>query len=189
LTWMLNISSNKSYPKPVKGFYLNNFAIKRQVMLKTKPYSGIPLYRAAIVEWIRQLKSRGYGIIQAPNATGYHAPPGNFSDWWYRMFIFGADEIVKGDFYFYPDGSVVEKFSPFRRLGKLFFFYGFKLYRISTRSYLILKKKPSDIFYWILSLPLVFIFLATMMMGSILAIFNRDYLFKKISAKENEHIV
>ncbi len=189
LIWMLNITSNFSCPKAYRNFYLNNFAIKRNAMLSVPFIAGLPLYRCIISEWIAQLKLHGYSIMQAPNASGFHAPPGNFWDFWYRMLIFGADEVAKGDFYFLPDGTVVDKFSPIRRIYKLGFFTTFKVYRIATRTYKLLIQDWSNIFYILLSIPFVVMSFMLNFSGSIIALFDRDYLFKKISLREEGHVV
>jgi glycosyltransferase involved in cell wall biosynthesis len=189
LTWMLNVNTDFFYPKPHRNFYLNNFAIKRIVMLAVPFVSGLPLYRSIIGEWIKQLRLHGYAIMRAPHALGFHAPPGNPWDYWYRMLIFGADEVAKGDFYFLPDGQVVEKFSPLRRLYGLVYFMALKLYRISTRLYFLLKQDLTNVFYIVFSLPIVVATLLFNLAGAIIAFFNREYLFKKISAREEEHVV
>ncbi len=189
LIWMSNITSNNAYPRFARNFYLNNFAIKKDVMLSVPFFTKLPLYRSSIAEWIRLLKCRGYSIVQAPHAKGYHAPPGNFWDWWYRMLIFGADEIVKADFYFSPDGTVVEKYSLARRFFNLGFFVAFKVYKFFLRSYYIVRERWTSIGRLVLSLPIVLVSSFVIFVGALITLCNRDYLFTKITAREHEHVV
>jgi glycosyltransferase involved in cell wall biosynthesis len=189
LAWMLNTDSGLEFPKPAKNFYLNNFSIRRSVMLATPFFEGLPLYRSSLSEWIKQLKYHGYSIMRAPKALGYHAPPGSLVDWWYRMLILGADTVAKADFHFTPDGTVSEKFSPLGRVRNLFLLVFFRLGKMFMRICLILRRRFAQLGYIILALPVAILSVLVMTLGGIVALFDRDLIFKNISRREGEHVV
>ena len=103
--------------------------------------------------------------------------------------VAGGDLVAKGDLYFQPDGTVIDRFSPIRRFYRIWLFLGFKLYHMLKRMRVLLLEDLSDIFYIALSLPIVLVCLTVIMLGSFIALFDRDYLFNKITARENAHVV
>ena len=189
LIWMMNIVSSKFFPVPTNHFHLNNFAIKRSVMLSVPFFLGLPVYRANTVEWKKQLFYRGYSAIRVPNARGYHLPPGNIADWWYRMLVYGADAVVKADFYFEYNHSVIEKFSPIRRLLRIPLFIGFKIVTFFKRLLVMAQEKPMLLLKIIASLPIVLASLVVSIIGMSIALVRRDYIFNLATQRENEHVV
>jgi glycosyltransferase involved in cell wall biosynthesis len=189
LVWMMNMVSGSKHPVFVQHFHLNNFAIKRQVFLQTPNYLGLPIYRAHTVEMKKWLFDRGYSAVRVPNARGYHLPPGNFMDWWYRMLVHGADAVVKADFDFHYDGTVTEKFRPLKRLIRIPLFVGFKLLVLCKRAYVMIREDWKSVFKMLISIPIFTVCLFVMFLGLITSLVNRDYLFKKASAREGVHVV
>jgi glycosyltransferase involved in cell wall biosynthesis len=189
LVWMMNMQYRKNHPIPTNHFHLNNFGIKRSVMLTTPFFLGLPVYRANTVEWKKQLFYKGYGAMRVPNARGYHLPPGNIADWWYRMLVFGADAVVKADFYFGYNATVIEKFSPLRRLSRIPLFIGFKIYTLIKRAFVMVREKPHSIVTVVASIPVVMASLIVSIIGMCVALVRRDYIFTIATQRENEHIV
>ena len=188
-TWMMDLFFKQKYPRPVKDFHLNSLAIKRDVMLSVPFLNGFPVYRANIVEWKKQLMFRGYSIMRVPFSEGRHAPPGNFIDWWYRMLISGADAIVKADLYFYPDGSVVEKFSPFRRLVRVPLLLLHRILKMIAQAVIIFIEYPSKFIKILLAIPVALVFILVQTFGAIIALFNKEFLFNKITSREHKQVV
>ena len=189
LSWMMNIVCKSSYPKHVSHFHLNNFAIKRLVFIKVPIFLKLPIYRAHTVEVKKWLLNHGYGVVRVPHARGYHLAPGNLADWWYRMLVFGADAIVKADFIFNFNGNVSEKFSPIKRVIRVPLFIAFKVYVMMSRTTVILQEDWKNIFKLIIAVPLAIFFVMVMTLGCLIAVVNRDYLFKKATARELVHVV
>jgi len=189
LGWMMDAQRARPHIYQTNHMYLNNFAIKREVMLRAPVFLNLPIYRATTVETLRQLKYMGYCVMRVPNARGFHLPPGNIGDLWWRALIYGADAVVKADFYFLYGGKVVEKFSPLRRLWRLPLFLFFKLYALVTRTIVVVCENPQRIFKVIVAIPITLLFILVNMVGCVVALFNRDYLYKKITAREDKHVV
>lgn len=189
LIWMMNAEKKCSHIRTANHFDLNNFGIKREIMANAPIFLGLPIYRASTVETRKQLYSLGYSAMRAPNARGYHLPPGNFVDFWYRLLVYGADAVVKADFYFLHGGKVVEKFSPIRRLYRIPLFFLFKIYHMFKRSIVLISENPKRVIKIIPAFLLALIFLILPTMGSIIALFNRDFLFKKVTSRETAHVV
>lgn len=189
LVWMMNIVSGSKHPVFVQHFHLNNFAIKRDVFLSTPQYINLPIYRAHTVEMKKWLFDRGYAAVRVPHARGYHLPPGNLADWWWRMLVSGADAVVKADFDFNYDGTVTETFRPVKRILRVPLFVGFKFWVMFKRAYVMLCEDWKNIFMMIISIPLVLLFMLVQFLGLIVAVFYRDYLFKGAAARELIHVV
>jgi glycosyltransferase involved in cell wall biosynthesis len=189
LGWMMDAQMARSHIYQTNHLYLNNFAIKRDVILRAPIFIGLPIYRASTVETLRQLKYLGYSVMRAPNARGFHLPPGNIGDLWWRALIYGADAVAKADFYFLYGGKVVEKFSPLRRLWRIPLFLCFKLYALVQRIIVVVRQEPRRIFKVIIAIPLTLLFIAVNMLGCLVALFNRNYLYNKITAREDNHVV
>ncbi len=189
LSWMINANLVANHPTPIVQFHLNNFAIRKQAALTTPLFVGSPIYRANNTEWKKQLQYLGYSAVRVPGILAHHAPPGNFGDWWYRMLISGADAVAKADFYYLYGGEVVERFSPLRRIMRVPAFVLFKLYKMITRISALSRENKKNISYIIIALLPALFFLVIQTLGAVITVFNRNYLFEKITTRENSHVV
>lgn len=189
LAWMINADLITNHPTPITQFHLNNFAIKRSAALAAHVYKDMPIYRANNVEWKKQLRLLGYSAMRVPGILAHHAPPGNFWDWWWRMLVCGADAVTKADFTYTYDGSVIKKFSPIRRIARIPLFFGFKILKMITRARALLLEDFKNLPLVIPGILCGLFFLLIETMGAVIAIFNRDYIFKKITAREQGHVV
>lgn len=189
LIWMMSTEVVAKYPHLIRHFDLNNFAIKRSIMLKASIFSGLPLYRAHTVEMKKQLYSKGYSAVRVPGARGYHLPPGTLSDWWYRLLVYGADAVAKADFYFEYGGTVRVRYSLIRRLFRIPLFFGWKCVVMFTRIYVLVREDWRRIGKLFFAMPIVFASLCVMLVGACISLVDRKYIFNRISAREHEHVV
>jgi len=189
LAWMINAIKITPHPTPTTQFHLNNFAAKRSAILATPFFKELPIYRANNVEWKKQMQFLGYSAMRVPGNLSHHAPPGNFTDFWLRMLIMGADAVAKTDFTFGYGGTMQEKFSPLRRVARIPVFIGFKLYTMIKRTHALISENPKNTGYIIGAWPVAWVFIGIMTIGMIVTLFNRDYIFKKITAREQSHVV
>ena len=186
---MMNAETKYPHPRMITHFDLNNFAIKREVMLKAPTFTGLPLYRAHTVEMRKQLYTNGYSAIRVAGATGFHLPPSGFTNTFYRMLIYGSDAVAKADFYFLYGAKVVTKFSPLRRIVRIPVFMTWKTFVLLRRLCVLGYEKPSRIPILILAVPLALLFLSVVKLGCLIALFNRTYIFNKITKYESSHVV
>jgi glycosyltransferase involved in cell wall biosynthesis len=189
LAWMINADLVSSHPTPITQFHLNNFAIKRSVALQVPLYNNMPIYRANNVEWKKQLRLLGYSAIRVPGILAHHAPPGNFWDWWWRMLVSGSDAVAKADFIYHYGGQVTEKISYGKRCLRIPMFFVFKIMKMITRLRALVTEDWKQLRYIIPAIPVALFFILVMELGALITLFNRDYVFKKITAREQSHVV
>ena len=92
IMWMFNIQKRISRPTPHSYFQLNNFAVRRSLLLDAPFDPDLPFYRGyRITRFKRDLLSRTRRTYRVPGAEGLHTPPPSLADWWYRMLIQGRD--------------------------------------------------------------------------------------------------
>jgi len=189
-TWMIQILSDE-IDKPVKTsfFPLNNFAIYRNDMLKEPLPHKLPLYRNKIPIWEKMLIKNGFKILRVPRTRGIHAPPGNLADWWYRMLIYGADFVSLSDFSINQNGEVIEKKNILRRFLRALFLFPWKIEQLIVNSYKLLKEDWQRARYFPGALFLGLFNSVVIEFGALIACLNRDLIFRKITAREEAHIV
>lgn len=186
LCWMLNIWPTSPKTSKTNVFALNNFAIKRKVMLEN-PFPILTLYRGKITFWRKRLIDKGYIFYRTPGAMGHHAPPSNLIDWWHRMIIYGADFVATADFTLNPDGTIKESRFLSKRGLHLLLWIGMKIKQLVLHSIRIVKQEPQNMRFFIMGIPLSFITIGVTLLGGIVTLFNRDYCYKKITALESSH--
>jgi glycosyltransferase involved in cell wall biosynthesis len=184
LMWMLPMWPEIGEPERTDNFSLNNFAILRELMLRVPFPTNYPLYRGKVTVWKNRLVKRGCIIYRAPEARGYHAPPGGLIDWWYRMLIFGRDKVAPVDFHFQGEAEPVEEKSMSRRFIRFRKMLKMRYRTALKRGRLLLREDPRKRKYLLTGVPLCCLSFAVIMLGGLIACFNRDYLFHKINARE-----
>jgi glycosyltransferase involved in cell wall biosynthesis len=189
LVWMMNAEKTMSHPIPIRHFDLNNFAIKKDVFLSAPMFTGLPLYRAHTVEMRKQLYAKGYSAVRVSGTRGYHLPPGSLADAWYRLLVYGSDAVAKTDFVFEYGGTVSKRFSLFRRIVRIPTFLTWKIYILLTRISVLVREDWKRIGSILLALPLAFLFLCIILVGSITGLFYPTLLFRIITEREADHVV
>lgn len=189
LIWMINAIKIAPHPTPTTQFHLNNFAARKKAVLGSHFFRGLPIYRANNVEWKKQMQFHGYSVMRVPGNLSHHAPPANFWDFWWRFMVMGSDAVAKTDFRFHYDATVTESFSPLQRLIRIPVFFAFKLYVMVKRTHALVTENWKNIGYIIAGWPVAILFLLVSTIGMVITLFNRDYVFKKITARESHHVV
>ncbi len=190
LTWMVQLLPNDmKCPTETSFFPLNNFAIRKRVMLETPVPYTLPLYRNKIPIWEKMLIQKGCRILKAPGTRGYHAPPGGFVDWLYRMLIYGSDFVALADFYVTDDGKVVEKNNFSKRFFNSLFLFVWKSEQILVNTIKLLREDIKNIIYLPGALFLSLINIFVMEVGALVACFNRNYFFNIVTKRELGHVV
>jgi len=90
---------------PVRNYYANNFAIRRQLLLDVPIPTGLPLYRHACSWHCVELRRRGEVIWGQPRSRAVHAPPEGFSHFFWRFLLFGRDRTVRARLGLVDDAS------------------------------------------------------------------------------------
>jgi len=189
-TWMIQVLSDKiTRSVPTTFFPLNNFAIEKSLMLKLPLPYDLPLYRNKIPIWERQLLNHGCQIVRAPGTRGYHAPPGTLGDWWYRMLIYGADFVAQADFSVNEKNEIVESKNVLGRLYKLIFLCPWKIEQLLLNSFKLIREDSGRLPYLPGGVIIGLANCAVVGLGALVACFDRDFIFKKINAREADHIV
>lgn len=189
-TWMIQILNNNiAQPVPMKFFPLNNFVIaKADMQAVPLPYQ-IHLYRNKIPLWEAMLQRKGYHIVRAPHARGHHAPPGTPGDWWYRMLVYGADFVAQADFLVTLEGKLVERRNLRRRLQRLLLLAPWKGEQLLLNSYKLLSEDFGRVRYLPGALMIGLVNCLVVTLGGIIACFKRDWVFYRITSREEAHIV
>jgi GT2 family glycosyltransferase len=120
LTWMFAVNRTGGAVAPADDdtpFRLNNFAIRREAMVKSYFDDQLPLYRNSIRFWRERLRIAGGLFYRIPRVMALHLPPRGWAEWWHKMLVFGADIVAAADYHQLADGTVVEDRSLLRRLG------------------------------------------------------------------------
>jgi glycosyltransferase involved in cell wall biosynthesis len=83
--------SNQTTLFPVKQYFLNHVAFRRDFLLQHPIPADLPLYRGNCVIHAHTLRSQGYIIWQQPQARATHAPPQGFTFFCWRFLLIGHD--------------------------------------------------------------------------------------------------
>lgn len=76
---------------PARGFYGNNAAFRRNVLLECPFPRGLPVYRGQNVIYSRYLRRAGLAIARVPASLSWHAPPAGVVAAIQRLFLTGRD--------------------------------------------------------------------------------------------------
>jgi glycosyltransferase involved in cell wall biosynthesis len=189
-TWMIQVLSDRiNVPVPTHFFPLNNFAIHRRLILTLPiPYT-LPLYRNKIPLWEAQLVQAGCQIVRAPGSRGHHAPPGTLGDWFWRMLIYGADFVAQADFSVTPKGSIREKQNMGGRLYQLCLLAPWKVEQLLLNTYKLLREDWRRLSFLPGALLIGLTNCCVIILGGLLALISRDFVFHRINAREAIHVV
>ncbi|HKC04367.1 MAG TPA: glycosyltransferase [Patescibacteria group bacterium] len=187
LAWMFIIRGPIRKTKEVYEVPMNNFAIKRNALLKVPLPKNLPFYRSGSI-WKNWLIENGLKIYTTPNVMGYHATPANLRDWWYRMLINGRDFVALGD-YTFKGMKLIEKKSVLKRFMNLVAWSGWKTLQVFVNVYKTVNKDKKTIQYLLLGVPFALLDVSIIILGSLITFINRDYLLKIVTAYEAEHVV
>ena len=86
---------------PVKQYFLNNVAFRREFLLQHPIPTDLPLYRGHCVIHADELGQKGYTIWNQPKAQATHAPPNGLLHFFWRFLLIGHDyywqkKLLKG---------------------------------------------------------------------------------------------
>lgn len=189
LMWMMHTQSIIHYSKMITHFDLNNFAIRRPVMLSAPLFTDLPLYRAHTVEMKKILLDQGYSAVRVPGTRGYHLPPGSFVDYLCRLMVYGADAVAKAEYSFHRDGTAVRTPSWSRRLVRIPVFLGWKIVVMTERVITLLREDWRRVGTILLALPVAILSLCVAGFGCVIALFSPQYMFRLVTAREHDHVV
>ncbi len=188
MTWMVQLLSDKvTSPVPTYYFPLNNFAIYRSDLLKYPIPKDVALYRNKIPLWEKILKHSGFEIVRSPHTRGYHAPPGNLTDWLFRMLAYGADFVRMADFGVTQNMAIYESRSFLRRFANLLFLIPWKIFRMFTNGLILMSEKYTNIKHVLPGMLIGLINVFIIGIGGLTALFYPNLIYDKITERELSH--
>jgi hypothetical protein len=158
-------------------------------MLEVPFPKNLPLYRGEIGVWKKRLEAEGHKFYRVPGAMALHAPPGNLIDYWYRMLVFGSDSVARADFTFNDKSETVEKRAMLKRLACLARLGKARIRKYFTGIRILLGEDVKSITYIIAGFPLALVNNSLIMLGGLIALFNRDFVLKRVNERERQHTV
>jgi len=99
----------------------------------------------------------------------------------------GADVVASADFSFGENGDVVEMRSFSRKLLYLAKLPWLRVKRAVLSGYLLIKEDIRNLIKITPAVPLGILNILVVLLGGLISLFNRDYIFKKITAHELGH--
>lgn len=190
LTWMVQIQSDKiKRPEPTSFFPLNNFAIKKTDLLQNPIPTNLPLYRNVIPLWEKKLTNKGFKVIRVPKTRGFHAPPSNFIDWLLRMLAYGSDFVAMADFSINSNQDIVETNNIIKRLAKFAILIPWKAKQLVTFSYKIIEEDSKNIKLLPLAILFGLVNIFVTLIGAIIGVFNRMYIYNTVTKHELGRVV
>ena len=93
LNYILHRQEPKSHLAKTGFYYLNNFAIRRQLLMDIPFPSDLWLYRGSCSIHSRLLRKDGHTIWKQFAATAKHAPPNGFNHYFWRFLVMGHDHF------------------------------------------------------------------------------------------------
>lgn len=104
------------------------------------------------------------------------------------MLLVGADIVINADFSLEEDGEILDHNSFRRRLVRFVKLPWGRVKKAVKNVYLLLKEDLGNSIYLPIGTLLSILNLFVIMLGGLISVFNRDYLFKKITVHELMHI-
>lgn len=95
ITYPFEGFSRENGPSPSNGYYANNVAFRRTVLLDVPIPDYLPSYRNACHVHSIELRHRGIQIVRQPRSQANHAAPENVHHFITRFFLSGADRAVR----------------------------------------------------------------------------------------------
>ena len=144
LSYIFPQYSGQKISTPVKQYFLNNVAFRREFLLQHPIPTDLPLYRGHCVIHAHELGQKGYVIWNQPQAKATHAPPYGLSHFFWRFLLIGHD-------YFWQKKLLKETASSDRTMsgmkGKMQVFYD----RVSK----MVANNPRHLIFFPLAMPIV----------------------------------
>lgn len=145
---------------PARGFYGNNVAFRRDVLLRCPFPAGLPIYRGQNVVYSRSLREAAIAIWRQPRARSVHSPPGGGA--WSvlrRFFWTGRDtprlvRLASPP----PDAPFQGDFEPYDREGG-------RVRKVIGRVRAIARQQPRMLLLFPLALPIALACVAGFFLG------------------------
>ena len=135
-------------PAQARGFFGNNVAFRRQVLLDCPFPSGLPIFRGQNVIYSRMLRAAGIPIWRLPLARCWHAPPDTFLKALARLFETGRDMPRLARLDSPPaDAPYQGDFEPYDRTGG-------RVRKVVERFRSMWKQEPAQLLWLPLALPI-----------------------------------
>ena len=189
IAWIIPVRPFERGVKPASSFMLNNFAIRRDLMLDVPFDEDVLLYRGRLGYWKKRLAASGVTIYRVPEVLGFHLPPQGFKEWWYRMLIYGADFVSSGDYRIVRTGSavrVVKDPSFVRRLGNACKWMAWRIFEAVQRLWRLVAERPAILWYVPGGLVVALASLAVVGLGALTAVFAPNLIYDRINSFEDE---
>ena len=91
LNYMLHRQDPKSHLTSAGFYYMNNVAIRRQILVENPIVPHLPIYRGNCSIHSRLLRKKGYRIWKQFSAKAQHAPPNGLQHYIWRFLVMGHD--------------------------------------------------------------------------------------------------
>jgi glycosyltransferase involved in cell wall biosynthesis len=178
IMWMFNIQKRISRPAPHSYFQLNNFAVRRSLLLDAPFDPDLPFYRGyRITRFKRDLLSRTRRTYRVPGAEGLHTAPQSLADWWYLMLIQGRDAGAYVALY--------KKRGIVRRIVHVTRFVAGK-FAIGWQNAVNLIGNDRRNMPWVIaSIPLCIVCGGVVALGGLISVFEPNYLLRTINTHSN----
>lgn len=95
MTYPFDGFSHAAAPDLANGYYANNVAFRRTLLLDVPIPDYLPAYRNACYVHGIELRHRGVKILRQPRSRASHARPENLSHFITRFFLSGTDRTVR----------------------------------------------------------------------------------------------
>lgn len=161
--------SSQTQLSKTSQYFLNNVAFRRELLLNYPILTEIELYRGNCVIHAHSLRSSGYSIWKQPQAKATHAPPENFSHFFWRFLLIGYD--------YYWQKQVLSKAQFKQDIDNTVFGTSGKLQAFSERVKAI-QSSPRHLFNLPLAVPIVITALMLILIGYIITLINPNYLLR-----------
>ncbi len=152
--------SNQTEVAPARGFYGNNVAFRRQVLLDCPFPAGLSIFRGQNVIYSRMLYLAGIPIWRLPLSRSWHAPPDGFPAALARLFQTGRDTPRLARMDTPPPGAPYQgDYEPYDRTGG-------RVRKVVERVRAIWKQEPVQLLWLPLALPIAAACVGAFFLGS-----------------------
>lgn len=160
LTYIFPQFSGEKNKSETLQYFLNNVAFRREFLLNHPIPLGINLYRGNCVIHADNLRHSGYKIWRQPQARATHAPPSEFSHYFWRFLLIGHD--------YYWQNKLLKK--PLNKS---------KLNIFQDRISKMIAANPVHIIYLPLAIPIIITSVLLIYFGYLITSLRPNYLLDK----------
>lgn len=166
LSYIFPQYSGQKTPTPVKQYFLNNVAFRREFLLQHPIPTNLPLYRGHCVIHAHELCQQGYTIWSQPQAKATHAPPNGLSHFFWRFLLIGHDYYWQKKLL----GTASSDPTLLGMKGKIQVFYD-RIHKMVTNN-------PRHIIFFPLAIPIVLGSAILIYLGYLITVWSPYYLLE-----------